>query len=74
MVSALADDGLYIEGYPAHKVIMPGEYGSLSSKSKGIGGLPREGVAALADALKAGTMKVLKSKSRGPSQLEVDYY
>jgi hypothetical protein len=64
MTSSLADDGLYIEGYPAHKCLMPGEYSTTSSKSKGIGGLTREGIAALVEALKAGTMRIVKSTSR----------
>jgi len=73
MVGILADSGLYIEGYPAHSCLMPGEYSSSSSKHKGIGGLPREGVAALGDAMKAGTMRITKSpsKSRGPSHVSV---
>ncbi|OAX32111.1 hypothetical protein K503DRAFT_787412 [Rhizopogon vinicolor AM-OR11-026] len=64
MIGILADAGLFIKGYPAHKCLMPGEYSSVSAKNKGIAGLPREGITALVDALKAGTMRVVKSSSK----------
>ncbi|OJA17486.1 hypothetical protein AZE42_11234 [Rhizopogon vesiculosus] len=64
MIGILGDAGLFIEGYPAHKCLMPGEYSSVSAKNKGIARLPREGITALVDALKAGTMQVVKSSSK----------
>jgi hypothetical protein len=76
MTGILADGGLFIEGYPAHKCLMPGEYSSASAKNKGIGGLTREGITALNDALKAGTMRVVKSpsKSRGTCILYIHWF
>lgn len=69
MPSALASGGLNIEGYPAHKCLMPGESHDPTSKNnKGIGVLTFKEVAALVDAFKAGTMRVVKS-SNTPSKL-----
>ncbi|KAG0706005.1 hypothetical protein DFH29DRAFT_1077381 [Suillus ampliporus] len=60
MPNALANDRLRITGYPAHKCLLPGEYHSNTSKSKAIGGLMQKEISALVDALKAGTMVVVK--------------
>ncbi|KAG2136084.1 uncharacterized protein EDB93DRAFT_1106955 [Suillus bovinus] len=64
MPSSLASGGLNIEGYPAHKCLMLGESHDPTSKNnKGIGVLMFKEVAALVDAFKAGTMRVVKSSS-----------
>lgn len=60
MSSALADANLCIKGYPTHKCLLPGEAHNENSKNKGIGALTQKEIAALVDALKAGTMQVAK--------------
>ncbi|KAG1777168.1 hypothetical protein EV702DRAFT_1197489 [Suillus placidus] len=60
MSSALADANLCIKGYPTHKCLLPGEAHNENSKNKGIGALMQKEIAALVDALKAGTMQVAK--------------
>ncbi|KAG1881295.1 hypothetical protein F4604DRAFT_1922317 [Suillus subluteus] len=60
MSSALADANLCIKGYPTHKCLLPGEAHNENSKNKGIGALMQKEIAALMDALKAGTMQVAK--------------
>ncbi|KAG1901132.1 uncharacterized protein F5891DRAFT_1187824 [Suillus fuscotomentosus] len=64
MPNALADDWLCITSYPAHKCLLPGEYHSNTSKSKAIGGLMQKEISALVDALKAGTMVVVKVSAK----------
>ncbi|KAG2341305.1 hypothetical protein BDR05DRAFT_467182 [Suillus weaverae] len=71
MPSALAAGGLNIEGYPAHKCLMPGESHDPTAKNnKGIGVLTYKEVAALVDAYKAGTMRVVKSPHTHMSLIE----
>ncbi|KAG1840555.1 hypothetical protein C8R48DRAFT_781748 [Suillus tomentosus] len=71
MPSTLASGGLNIEGYPAHMCLMPGESHDPTSKNnKGIGVLTFKEVAALVDAYKAGTMRVVKSSNTHTSLIE----
>ncbi|KAG1861224.1 hypothetical protein F4604DRAFT_1684050 [Suillus subluteus] len=60
MSSALADANLCIRGYPAHKCLLPGEAHNENSKNKGIGALTQKEIAVLVEALKSGTMQVVK--------------
>jgi hypothetical protein len=69
MASVLADNNLRIIGYPAHICLLPGEFHNPTSKSKAIGGLTREEISALVEALKVGAMFIEKVPlaSRGES-------
>ncbi|KAG0697545.1 hypothetical protein DFH29DRAFT_878605, partial [Suillus ampliporus] len=60
MPSALTDANLSIRGYPAHKCLLPGEAHNENSRNKGIGALTQKEIAVLVDALKEGTMHVVK--------------
>jgi hypothetical protein len=60
MSSVLADANLCIRGHPAHKCLLPGEAHNENSKNKGIGVLTQKEIVTLIDALKGGTMQVLK--------------
>ncbi|KAG1886337.1 uncharacterized protein F5891DRAFT_1201170 [Suillus fuscotomentosus] len=60
MPSVLANENLCIKGSLAHKCLLPGEYHNIKSKSKGIRGLTQKEVSILVEALKAGTMFVVK--------------
>ncbi|KAG2342175.1 hypothetical protein BDR05DRAFT_949145 [Suillus weaverae] len=64
MPNTLANDWLRITSYPAHKCLLPGEFHSNTSKSKAIGGLMQREISALVDALKAGTMVVIKVQAK----------
>lgn len=60
MSSALADANLCIKGYPTERCLLPGETHNENSKNKGIGALTQKEIAVLVEALKSGTMKVVK--------------
>ncbi|KAG0699037.1 hypothetical protein DFH29DRAFT_1002340 [Suillus ampliporus] len=58
MPAVLVEANLRIEGYPAHKCILPGEAHSKNALNKGIGALMQKEIATLIDSLKAGTMRI----------------
>ncbi|KAG0705800.1 hypothetical protein DFH29DRAFT_996454 [Suillus ampliporus] len=58
MPAALVEANLRIEGYPAHKCILPGKAHSKNALNKGIGALMQKEIATLVDSLKAGTMRI----------------
>ncbi|KAG1897302.1 uncharacterized protein F5891DRAFT_1192000 [Suillus fuscotomentosus] len=60
MSSALADANICIRGYPADRCLLPGEAHNENSKNKGIGALTQREIVVLVEALKSGTMQVVK--------------
>ncbi|KAG1861007.1 hypothetical protein C8R48DRAFT_774269 [Suillus tomentosus] len=59
MPAALVEANLSIQGYPAHKCLLPGEAHSKLALNKGIGALMQKEIVALVDSLKSGTMRVV---------------